>query len=338
MGNGGDGRGRAAGGKAWGGRFREPTDPAVERLNASIGFDIRLARHDVEGSIAHARMLGRRGIIPPADARAIERGLRQVAREVETGRFQPTVGDEDVHMAIERRLVELIGPAGKRLHTGRSRNDQVALDTRLYLREASGEIRAQVHALIRCLLTAAERHASVLMPAYTHLQPAQPVLFAHHLCAYGEMLARDLARLRDAAGRADEMALGSGACTGTTFPLDREAVRRALGFARLTRNSLDAVADRDFILEFEAAAAILMMHLSRLAEELILWSSREFGFVEFSDAVTTGSSMMPQKRNLDGAELVRGKAGRVFGRLLALLTTMKGLPLAYNKDLQEDKE
>ncbi|MFI5366167.1 MAG: argininosuccinate lyase [Candidatus Binatia bacterium] len=324
--------------KAWAGRMAEPTDRLVEEFTTSFPFDRRLYAHDVAGSIAHCEMLAKQRIIPQREAARIVAALRQIKTEFDTGAFRAAPGDEDVHMAIERRLIEKIGAIGGKLHTARSRNDQVALDLRLFLRDEIQQIIERLHRLRRALATLAKQHHDVIMPGYTHLQPAQPVLFAHHCLAYAEMLERDAGRLTDCLKRVDVLPLGSGALAGTTFPIDRADVARRLGFRALSANSMDAVSDRDFAAEFLAAAAITGMHLSRLAEDLVLWSSREFGFVELPDAFATGSSMMPQKKNPDVAELVRGKTGRLYGNLLALLTTLKGLPLTYNRDLQEDKE
>lgn len=323
--------------KLWAGRFGAATADAVEAFTASVDIDARLYRHDIAGSIAHAKMLGRQGIIGARDAHKIVRGLKAVEREIDSGRFRFSPADEDVHMNIERRLTEKIGPAGGKLHTARSRNDQVALDLRLFLREELSAILKSLAGLKREFARAAKRNIDVVMPGYTHLQPAQPVLFAHHWLAYYEMFERDAERFAGCRERVNVLPLGSGALAGTTLPIDRAYVARLLGFPRVSRNSIDAVSDRDFILEFLAAAAILFVHLSRLAEELILWSSQEFGFIELPDRHCTGSSMMPQKKNPDVPELIRGKSGRVFGHLHALLTVMKGLPLAYNRDLQEDK-
>lgn len=324
--------------KLWGGRFTKTTDQLVEEFTSSISFDRRLYRQDIAGSIAHARMLGRQGIITPAEAETIIRGLESIRADIEQGCFSFDTALEDIHMNIEKRLSERIGPVGGKLHTARSRNDQVALDTHLYLRGELGEIARLLADLQAALLDVAQRHDAVIMPGYTHLQRAQPILFAHHLLAYFQMLQRDFDRLGGVYQRTDMMPLGAGALAGTTLPIDRQAVAEELHFAAVYDNSLDAVSDRDYILEFLSFAAILMMHLSRLSEELILWSSAEFAFIELDDAHCTGSSIMPQKKNPDVAELVRGKTGRVFGHLLALLTLCKGLPLAYNKDLQEDKE
>ena len=324
--------------KLWGGRFTQPTDKFVEEFTASIKFDKRLYHQDIRGSIAHARMLGKQGIIPTADVDEIVHGLQEVLQKIEAGEFDFSVSLEDIHMNIEARLSQKIGEAGKRLHTGRSRNDQVALDIRLYLRDELVEISAYIDLMIDSLIFQAEQNLGVIMPGYTHLQTAQPILFSHHMLAYVEMFRRDKGRLEDCLKRADVMPLGAGALAGTTFPIDREYVAELLDFPEVTRNSLDSVSDRDFALEFLGAASILMMHLSRFSEELILWSSSEFHFIELSDAFCTGSSIMPQKKNPDVPELVRGKTGRVYGNLMALLTVMKSLPLAYNKDMQEDKE
>lgn len=322
----------------WGGRFAGSTADSVVAFTASVDVDRRLYRHDIAGSIAHARMLGRQRIIPPADARTIVKGLREVQKEIESGEFPFRDGDEDIHMNIERRLTEKVGSVGEKLHTARSRNDQVSLDMRLYLRDALDAVLKELGALQQALARAARRNEKVLMPGYTHLQRAQPVLFAHHLLAYVEMFERDMSRYRHCRELTDVMPLGSGALAGTGFPIDRAYVAGLLGFPRLSENSIDAVSDRDFVLEFLSVSAILFVHLSRMADEFILWSSEEFGFIELPDAYCTGSSMMPQKKNPDVAELIRGKTGRVYGNLNALLTIMKGLPLAYNRDLQEDKE
>ncbi|HEY8492177.1 MAG TPA: argininosuccinate lyase [Dehalococcoidia bacterium] len=323
--------------KPWGGRFEGETDPRVEAYTASISVDRRLYRQDIAGSIAHARMLGRQGIIPQADADAIVAGLQEILAEIEAGQFPFREELEDIHMNIEARLAEKIGDAAGRLHTARSRNDQVALDLRLYAREACERAVAALRGLERALLTLAEANLDVVVPGYTHLQRAQPVLLAHHLLAYVEMLERDADRFQDARRRADVLPLGSGALAGVPYPIDREFVARELGFSRVSQNSLDAVSDRDFVVDFQAAAAVAMMHCSRLAEEIVLWSSQEFGFLELPDAFATGSSIMPQKKNPDVAELARGRTGRVYGNLVNILTTLKGLPLSYNRDLQEDK-
>jgi argininosuccinate lyase len=322
----------------WSGRFKEAVDPLVKDFTASVSFDKRLALFDIQGSVAHARMLAACKVISKRDAAAIERGLGQVRREIEAGRFAWSVDDEDVHLNIERRLTALIGDAGKRLHTGRSRNDQVATDLRLWLRAEIDAVDALLGALIDALLIQAERHAALIMPGFTHLQVAQPVTFGHHLLAYVAMLERDRERLAGCRARTNRLPLGAAALAGTTFAIDRERVARELGFEALSENSLDAVSDRDFAIEFCAAASLVMMHLSRFAEELVLWASPRYGFVRLPERYCTGSSIMPQKKNPDVPELVRGKSGRVFGSLVALLVLMKGQPLAYNKDNQEDKE
>jgi len=324
--------------RMWGGRFREATDALVRRVNASVDVDRALAEEDIEGSLVHAAMLRDRGILEPADADAIREGLTAIREEIRAGTFTWREDLEDVHMNIERALTDRIGPAGGRLHTARSRNDQVATDFRLYLKRRQRRTRRLIHALRSVLVDVAERHLDVVMPGYTHLQVAQPVRLSHHLLAYVEMLGRDAGRLADAERRTDVSPLGAGALAGTTFPIDRRATAAALGFREPAANSMDAVSDRDFALETLSALALLMMHLSRLSEELILWSSAEFGFVTLPDSHTTGSSIMPQKKNPDVCELVRGKTGRVYGSLMALLTVMKGLPLTYDKDMQEDKE
>jgi argininosuccinate lyase len=323
--------------KLWGGRFVDGTADVVEAFTASIDVDRRLYRHDIAGSIAHARMLARQHIIPIADMRKIVRGLKAIQREIENRGLEFSPADEDIHMYIERRLIEKIGSAGGKLHTARSRNDQVALDMRLFLRE---EITVIIEGLVRLgqeLAQAARRYLDVIMPGYTHLQRAQPVLFSHHLLAYFDMFERDRQRLADCSERVNVLPLGSGALAGTSFPINRAYVAKLLGFSRISKNSIDAVSDRDFLIEFLSTSAILFVHLSRLAEEMVLWSSQEFAFIELPDRYCTGSSMMPQKKNPDVPELIRGKTGRVFGHLNALLTVMKGLPLAYNRDLQEDK-
>jgi len=329
---------RRKGHKPWGGRFAQATDPLVETYTASIQFDRRLYRYDIQGSVAHARMLAKCGLLAKAEADKIVTGLHEIVGEIERGEFRFDPSSEDIHMAIEGRLIEKVGEAGAKLHTGRSRNDQVVLDLRLYLREEIGLVRRLVAGLQRALIGQAETHLDLIMPGYTHLQRAQPVLLAHHLMAYVEMLERDRARLTDALVRVNVMPLGSGALSGVGLPIDRRFVARALQFRSLSTNSLDAVSDRDFVIESLAAFALLMAHLSRLAEEIVLWASSEFGFIELPDAFATGSSMMPQKKNPDVAELTRAKTGRVFGALVALLTVVKGLPLSYNRDLQEDKE
>jgi len=324
--------------KLWSGRFTSETDASVNDYNSSIAFDFRMFRQDIRGSRAHAAMLASKGLISDADALAIDSGLASIAEDLESGRlaFDPTA--EDIHMFVETELTRRIGDAGKRLHTGRSRNDQVALDLRLYLKDEGQKLRSGFLTLYRALLDIASSHTETLMPGYTHLQRAQPITLAHHLTAYLQMLRRDIGRLDDCLGRMDEMPLGSGALAGTTYPLDRPMVAGALGFSRITQNSLDGVSDRDFAIELMACLSIFMMHMSRLCEEIILWASQEFAFVELDDAYATGSSIMPQKKNPDVAELTRGKAGRVYGDLVTLLVVMKGIPLAYNKDMQEDKE
>ena len=323
---------------AWSGRFAEPVAEFVLRYTASVGFDRRLAFADIEGSLAHAAMLAKVGVLSAQDLAAIERGMAQIRGEIEHGEFAWQLALEDVHLNIEKRLTELVGDAGKRLHTGRSRNDQVATDLRLYLRGEIDRIVAALSRLQAALVDQAARHADTVMPGFTHLQVAQPVTFGHHLLAYVEMFERDRERLLDARKRVNRLPLGAAALAGTTFPIDREFVAARLGFEGLCENSLDAVSDRDFAIEFCAAAALLMMHVSRLAEELVLWMNPRFGFVRLPDRFTTGSSIMPQKKNPDVPELARGKTGRVYGDLTALLVLMKGQPLAYNKDNQEDKE
>ncbi|OGO31328.1 MAG: argininosuccinate lyase [Chloroflexi bacterium RBG_16_56_11] len=320
------------------GRFRKPADKIVAEYTASLPFDRRLYRQDIAGSIAHTRMLAKQGIISNEDAKKIIAGLESIRAEIEQGQFEFNIEQEDIHMAIESRLIEKTGEAGRRLHTARSRNDQVVLDTRLYVKEAISVTIKGLRELQRALLDQAGANITVIIPGYTHLQAAQPVLLAHHLLAYFEMLQRDIERFTDGLKRADVMPLGSGALAGVAYEIDREFLAKELGFSRVNNNSMDAVSDRDFILEYEAAASICMMHVSRLAEEIVLWSSAEFDFIELDEAYATGSSIMPQKKNPDAAELARGKTGRVYGHLMALLTTMKGLPLAYDKDMQEDKE
>ncbi|MEM5768058.1 MAG: argininosuccinate lyase, partial [Bacillota bacterium] len=322
--------------KLWSGRFEKNTDALVDALNASIGFDLRLYRQDIAGSLAHSAMLAKQGVISAEDAEKIAEGLRGILIDLEAGRLSFGKDAEDVHMAVEGELTRRIGDAGKRLHTARSRNDQVALDLRLYLKEEIVEIRDLVLELLETVLGLAERHGEAIMPAYTHLQRAQPTTFAHYMMAYANMLRRDVTRLEDCLERMDECPLGSGALTGTTYPIDRMAVAEALGFPTITQNSLDGVSDRDFAVELLSGLSLLMMHLSRFSEEIILWCSWEFKFIELDDAYSTGSSIMPQKKNPDIAELVRGKTGRVYGDLMTLLTVMKALPLAYNKDMQED--
>ncbi|ATX82855.1 argininosuccinate lyase [Mariprofundus ferrinatatus] len=323
--------------KPWGGRFESPTNEFVEAFNASIDVDARMYAEDINGSKAHAKMLTAQGILSQEDCNAIMRGLDEILGEIESGEFEFTIALEDVHMNIEARLTEKIGDAGKRLHTARSRNDQVATDTRLYLRHRSSRIIGHLRHLQRVLVELAETHADTIMPGFTHLQTAQPVTFGHHLLAYVEMFNRDIGRFKDAADRMNQCPLGSAALAGTTFPIDRHMTAATLGFDAPTANSLDAVSDRDFIMELLAAASITAVHLSRFSEELILWMSAQFRFVDLPDAFCTGSSIMPQKKNPDMPELVRGKTGRIIGGLVAILTTVKSLPLAYNKDMQEDK-
>jgi argininosuccinate lyase len=324
--------------KMWGGRFARGPVAVMEEINASIGFDFRLALQDIAGSKAHAAMLAETLILERADAQAISNGLDEIAREIEAGSFNFSRALEDIHMNIEARLTELIGPTAGRLHTARSRNDQVALDFRLWIRDTIDAQDQQLRALQRALAEKALKHAASVMPGFTHLQPAQPVTFGHHLLAYVEMFARDRARFASARSHLNESPLGAAALAGTSFPIDRMMTAKALGFDRPTANSLDSVADRDFVLETLSVAAICAIHLSRLAEEIVLWATPQFGFASLSDAFSTGSSIMPQKRNPDAAELIRAKAGRIIGALSALLIVMKGLPLAYSKDLQEDKE
>ena len=324
--------------KLWSGRFGKDTDALVNDFNASIQFDQRLYKEDITGSMAHAKMLGATGIISAADAEAIVQGLQSILADIEAGKVEFTADNEDIHMNVEALLTARIGDAGKRLHTGRSRNDQVALDFRMYVREQIPVIVEQLLELEAVLCRQAKQYQTAVMPGYTHLQRAQPISFAQHLMAYAAMLARDITRLEDCAERLNECPLGSGALAGTTYPIDRHQTAKALGFEAPMGNSLDGVSDRDYALEFLSALSILMMHLSRFSEEVILWCSWEFKFIELDDAYATGSSIMPQKKNPDVAELVRGKTGRVYGDLMSLLTAMKGLPLAYNKDMQEDKE
>ena len=324
--------------RMWGGRFAEGPDAIMEEINASIDYDRKLYRQDIEGSKAHVRMLAAREIVAVEDAEKIAHGLDTIRSEIEAGEFTFSRALEDIHMNVESRLAELIGPAAGRLHTARSRNDQVATDFRIWVRDTLDTLDAQFADLIGALAERAEQHAGDVMPGFTHLQSAQPVTFGHHLMAYVEMFARDRSRMRDARKRMNECPLGSAALAGTSFPIDREMTAAALGFDRPTANSLDAVSDRDFIIEALGAASIASMHLSRLAEEIVIWCSAQFGFVTLSDKFSTGSSIMPQKKNPDAAELVRAKTGRIYGSLTALLVMMKGLPLAYSKDMQEDKE
>jgi argininosuccinate lyase len=320
------------------GRFSKPADRLVAQYTASLPFDRRLYKQDIAGSIAHAKMLAKQGIISDEEAQTIVSGLESIREEIAQGKFEFKAELEDIHMAVEASLIEKVGEAGRKLHTARSRNDQVALDTRLFVTGAIADTIKAIRNFQRALLDLAEANKDVIIPGYTHLQVAQPVLLAHHLLAYFEMCERDIARFSDCFQRVDVLPLGSGALAGVAYDVDRDFLAQELGFSQVSRNSLDAVADRDFVLEYEAAASICMMHLSRLAEEMALWSSAEFGFIELDDAFTTGSSIMPQKKNPDVAELARGKTGRIYGHLMGLLTTMKGLPLAYNRDMQEDKE
>ena len=324
--------------QAWSALFSEPMSALVQRYTASVGFDRRLWRADVQGSLAHAEMLAEQGLLSAEDHAAIVRGMAQIAEDIEAGRFEWKLELEDVHLNIEARLTQLAGDAGKRLHTGRSRNDQVATDVRLWLRGEIDALVALLGALQLALVNAAEPHVEVILPGFTHLQVAQPVSFAHHLLAYVEMFARDAERLADVRKRVNRLPLGAAALAGTSYPLDRERVARSLGFDGVCENSLDAVSDRDFAIEFTAAASLCMVHVSRLSEELILWMSQSFGFIDLADRFCTGSSIMPQKKNPDVPELARGKTGRVVGHLMGLITLMKGQPLAYNKDNQEDKE
>ena len=328
--------GGAAG--TWSDRFEQGLHPFIEAFNASIGFDLTLLQEDLDGSIAHARMLAGAGVITEAEAEQLVEGLETVRSEAASGSFQPGLADEDVHFAVERRLIVLLGPVGKKLHTGRSRNDQVGTDLRLWLRRRLDGLDQDLQRLQGALLTQADRHRRTMIPGYTHLQRAQPLCLAHHLLAYVEMLERDRERLQDVRKRVNICPLGAAALAGTPVPIDRQRTAKELGFSAVYANSLDAVSDRDFCVEFSAAASLVMVHLSRLAEEVIAWASEEFGFVRLSDRCATGSSLMPQKKNPDVPELVRGKTGRVFGHLQGLLTMIKGLPLAYNKDFQEDKE
>jgi argininosuccinate lyase len=324
--------------KPWSGRFTEATHELVEEFTASIPYDWRLYPYDIAGSMVHAAMLGKQGIITKAESRRITRGLEVILKEIISGTFEFSVELEDIHMNIESRLIEKIGPVGGKLHTARSRNDQVALDIRMYLRDEIAEVHELLTSLQKVITDLADKHCDVVLPGYTHLQRAQPVLLGHHLLAYYEMFERDRGRLEDCFRRVNIMPLGAGALAGTVLPIDRKFVAKELGFSGVCENSMDAVSDRDFAIEFVSACAQIMMHLSRLSEELVIWSSSEFGFITISDGFTTGSSIMPQKKNPDVAELTRGKTGRVYGSLVALLTIMKGLPLAYNRDMQEDKE
>ena len=324
--------------KLWGGRFQKSTDKLVDDFNSSIRFDQRLYKQDILGSIAHVKMLGKQEIIPVADSRLIEKTLKEILTDIEAGKIEFDIAAEDIHMNIEQILISKIGDVGKRLHTGRSRNDQVALDMRMYVKDEIKEIQDMISNLQQVLLNISKENLETILPGYTHLQKAQPITVAHHFMAYFEMLKRDKARLEDTYKRTNILPLGSGALAATTYPLDREFVAQELGFDTVSLNSLDAVSDRDFCIELLNSLSILMMHLSRFSEEIILWCSHEFQFIELDDAFSTGSSIMPQKKNPDIAELVRGKTGRIYGSLMALLATMKSLPLAYNKDMQEDKE
>ena len=324
--------------KLWGGRFKQSTDALMETFSASISFDKRLYDCDIEGSIAHCKMLARCKIITTVESKKIIKGLQRILRECDEGRFEFSESLEDIHMNIENRLSEIVGPVAGKLHTARSRNDQVCLDIRLYLRKEIDDIVSELDRLSKALVDIAEKNIDLCIPGYTHLQRAQPVLLSHHLLAYVEMMLRDKERFLDAYKRINVMPLGSAALAGTNFPIDRKITAKILGFPEISHNSIDAVADRDFVAEFCSASALTMMHLSRFCEEVVIWNSSEFGFLELSDAFTTGSSIMPQKKNPDAAELIRGKSGRVFGNLVSLLTMMKGMPLAYNKDMQEDKE
>ncbi len=324
--------------KLWSGRFKKNTNKLVDEFTSSLPFDSRLYKHDIEGSIAHVKMLSKCKIISPDEAVKIEDGLSEIYREIESSKFIFNIADEDIHMAIERALIDKIGPVGGKLHTARSRNDQVTLDVRLYLKDEVKFIGKLILGLQCELMELAKDNMEVILPGYTHLQHAQPILFSHYLMAYFFMLERDFERLKDCYKRTDIMTLGAGALAGTTFPIDREYVAKQLGFSRVSENSLDSVSDRDFIVDFLSAASLIMVHLSKFCEELIIWSSSELNFIELDDAFTTGSSMMPQKKNPDVAELIRGKSGRVFGHLMGLLATLKALPMAYNRDLQEDKE
>ena len=324
--------------KLWSGRFSKNTDQLMDDFNSSIHFDSRMYRQDIIGSAAHVRMLGSCGIIPLEDAELIRKTLFEILEDIEQGKVEFEVSSEDIHMNIETLLISRIGDVGKRLHTGRSRNDQVALDIRMYLKDEVLEIKNLLKSLLEILINLSEKNYETIMPGYTHLQRAQPITLAHHFMAYFQMFSRDTDRLNDAYKRINVMPLGSGALAGTTYPLNRQMVADELGFSSITENSLDAVSDRDFVIELASCLSLVMMHLSRFSEEIILWCSSEFSFIELDDAYSTGSSIMPQKKNPDVAELVRGKTGRVYGSLMSLLTLMKGLPLAYNKDMQEDKE
>ncbi len=324
--------------KLWEGRFTKNTNSLLEKFNASITFDKRMYNEDIVGSIAHSKMLLKQNIIDNKEQMELEKGLKQIKSEIENGEFVFKIEDEDIHMAIEKRLTEIIGPIAGKLHTARSRNDQVALDIRMYVRSQAKEIKQLLINMENVLYTLSEKYKSTIIPGYTHLQRAQPILFSHHLLAYFQMFKRDISRIDDFIERSDEMPLGAGALAGTTFNLDRHFVAKELGFSKPTVNSLDSVSDRDFIIELASIISIVSMHLSRFSEEIIIWCTSEFSFIRLDDAFATGSSIMPQKKNPDIAELVRGKSGRIYGNLIAILTTMKALPLAYNKDMQEDKE
>ena len=324
--------------KLWAGRFKEETEKSVEQFTASVSFDSRLWKYDIEGSIAHVKMLAKQKIILKKEAGSIINGLNEIKKEIQSGKFKFQDSLEDVHMNIEHALIKKIGPVGGKVHTGRSRNDQVALDIRLFLRAEIKEIIKLIGEFQKVILSLAEKHIEIIIPGYTHLQRAQPVLLSHHMLAYYEMLGRDRERLEDCLKRVDVMPLGSAALAGTTLPIDRRYTASLLGFSKISENSMDAVSDRDFVIEFISASAAIMVHLSRLSEEFIIWNTGEFGFIDLPDAFTTGSSIMPQKKNPDVLELIRGKSGRVFGSLITMLTVMKGLPLAYNRDMQEDKE
>ena len=324
--------------KMWEGRFHKETNKLLEKFNASITFDKRMYEEDITGSIAHSRMLAKQGIIAESEQKEIENGLLQIKEEIQSGKFEFKIEDEDIHMSIEKRLTQIIGSVAGKLHTARSRNDQVALDVRMYVRKEAHEISKLLVKMENVLLELAEKYKNVIIPGYTHLQRAQPILFSHHLMAYFQMFKRDISRIKDFLERSDEMPLGAGALAGTTFDLDRHFVAKELGFSKPTENSLDSVSDRDFIIELAMIISVISMHLSRFSEEIIIWCSSEFSFINLDDAFATGSSIMPQKKNPDIAELVRGKTGRIYGNLMGILTTMKALPLAYNKDMQEDKE
>ena len=324
--------------KMWEGRFHKETNKLLEKFNTSITFDKRMYEEDITGSIAHSRMLAKQGIIAESEQKKIENGLLQIKEEIQSGKFEFKIEDEDIHMSIEKRLTQIIGSIAGKLHTARSRNDQVALDVRMYVRKEAHEISKLLVKMENVLLELAEKYKNVIIPGYTHLQRAQPILFSHHLMAYFQMFKRDISRIKDFLERSDEMPLGAGALAGTTFDLDRHFVAKELGFSKPTENSLDSVSDRDFIIELAMIISVISMHLSRFSEEIIIWCTSEFSFINLDDAFATGSSIMPQKKNPDIAELVRGKTGRIYGNLMGILTTMKALPLAYNKDMQEDKE